>query len=555
MWKKLRTLISKIFNFTWCRYGMPKRSYAAISAALALLLLLPALLNGCASLPLDYPRPVSSALLMPEKTDMGKIVDTLAARHQGKSGFYLLPNGEDAFLARVLAVNQAERTLDLQYYIFEDDLTGKFLMDRLLAAAERGVRVRLLLDGWTDEGKADWGLAMVQTNPNIEVRVFNPFGGLRSSIFSRAFQALFVAARLRNRMHNKIFIADNSLAIVGGRNIGNAYFGVRSEFNFGDLDIMAIGPITREISAGFDDYWNCPLSIPIQALVKRPPSAAETEEFRRFLAANRKIMHNSEYAQELKDTKLMKGVEAGYVPYVWANGEVLIDDPLKVVRPDTVTSKTGRELKTIMGEARSEVLIISPYFIPGKSDVEFFRQLHERGVTVKILTNSLASTDVPIVEGGYAHYRKALLGAGVELYELKPNPDKYRLWEPIGFGGSSARGTLHAKTVIVDRKVLFVGSFNLDPRSARLNTEDGIIVRSAELGAQATHLFDQAISPSNAYRVEILDGSSVSEEWHGLVWITEENGREVHYYHDPRTDLGCRIEVRFLYLIAPKSEL
>lgn len=534
---------------------MPKRSYAAISAILALLLLLPALLNGCAALPLDYPRPVSSALLMPEKTDMGKIVDTLAARHQGKSGFYLLPSGDDAFLARVLAVNQAERTLDLQYYIFEDDLTGKFLMDRLLAAAERGVRVRLLLDGWTNDKKGDWGMAMVQTNPNIEVRVFNPFGGLRSSIFSRAFQAFFVAPRLRARMHNKVFIADNSLAIVGGRNIGDAYFGARSEFTFGDLDIMAIGPIVRRISAGFDDYWNCPLSIPIQALVKSPPGSAETEEFRRFLAANRQAMHNSEYAQKLKDTKLMKGVEAGYIPYVWANGEVLIDDPLKVIRPDTVTGKTARELKTIMQQARSEVLIISPYFIPGKGDIEFFRQLHERGVTVKILTNSLASTDVPIVEGGYADYRKALLGAGVELYELKPNPDQYRFWQRAGFGSSSSRGTLHAKTVIVDRQVVFVGSFNLDPRSERLNTEDGIIVRSAELGAQATQLFDQGISPSNAYRVAILDGSPVSEEWHGLVWITEENGREVHYYHDPGTSLGCRIEVRFLYLIAPKSEL
>ncbi|MGC2691425.1 MAG: phospholipase D-like domain-containing protein, partial [Desulfobaccales bacterium] len=244
-----------------------------------------------------------------------------------------------------------------------------------------------------------------------------------------------------------------------------------------------------------------------------------------------------------------------YIPYVWANGEVLIDDPLKVIRPDTVTGKTARELKTIMQQARSEVLIISPYFIPGKGDIEFFRQLHERGVTVKILTNSLASTDVPIAEGGYAHYRKALLGAGVELYELKPNPDQYRFWQRAGFGSSSSRGTLHAKTVIVDRQVVFVGSFNLDPRSERLNTEDGIIVRSAELGAQATQLFDQGISPSNAYRVAILDGSPVSEEWHGLVWITEENGREVHYYHDPGTSLGCRIEVRFLYLIAPKSEL
>ncbi|MGD0827241.1 MAG: phospholipase D family protein [Desulfobaccales bacterium] len=533
---------------------MPKRSYAVIAATLAFLLLLPALLNGCASLPLDYPRPVSFALLLPEKTDMGKRIQAHVARHQGKSGFYLLPSGEGAFLERVRAIDQAERTLDLQYYIFNDDLTGKFLMDRLLAAAERGVRVRLLLDGWTNAVKPDWALAMFQTNPNIEVRVFNPFGGLRSSIFSRVFQAVFVAKRLRARMHNKIFIADNSLAIVGGRNIGNEYFGARSESTFGDLDIMAIGPITRKISDGFDDYWNCPLAIPIQALEKRQPSAAETEEFRRYLAENRKSMQNSEYAQKLKEAELTKRVEAGYVPYVWAKGEVLIDDPLKVIRPEPPNSITGQKLKTIMDQAQSEVLIISAYFIPGKRGIQFFKQLRERGITVKILTNSLASTDVPIAEGGYAHYRKALLEMGVGLYELKPNPDRYRFWERIGLG-SSSRGTLHAKTVIIDRKVVFVGSFNLDPRSERLNTEDGIVVRSAELGAQATRLFDQGISPSNSYRLAILGESPVSEEWHGLVWITEENGREVHYYHDPMTDFWRRFEVRFLVLFAPKSDL
>jgi putative cardiolipin synthase len=207
-----------------------------------------------------------------------------------------------------------------------------------------------------------------------------------------------------------------------------------------------------------------------------------------------------------------------------------------------------------MDQAQSEVLIISAYFIPGKRGIQFFKQLRERGITVKILTNSLASTDVPIAEGSYAHYRKALLGMGVELYELKPNPDQYRFWTRTGLG-SSSRGTLHAKTVIVDRKVVFVGSFNLDPRSERLNTEDGIVVRSAELGAQATRLFDQGISPSNSYRLAILGESPVSEEWHGLVWITEENGREVHYYHDPMTDFWCRFEVRFLSLLAPKSEL
>ena len=198
--------------------------------------------------------------------------------------------------------------------------------------------------------------------------------------------------------------------------------------------------------------------------------------------------------------------------------------------------------------------MISPYFIPGKRGMLWFKQLRERGITVKVLTNSLASTDMPIAEGGYDHYRKALLGIGVELYELKPNPDQYRFWARTGLGGSS-KGALHAKTVIVDRKVVFVGSFNLDPRSARLNTEDGVVVRSEELGAQATRIFDRGISPRDAYRVEILGESPVSEEWHGLVWITEENGREVHYYQDPMTGFWCRLEVRILYLLAPESTL
>jgi putative cardiolipin synthase len=519
-------------------------------------LLLPALLNGCASLPLDYPRPVSTALSLPEKTDMGKRIQAHVAKHQGKSGFYLLPSGEDAFLARVLAINQAERTLDLQYYIFNDDLTGKFLMDRLVSAAERGVRVRLLLDDWPHAGKMDWVLALSQANPNIEVRVFNPFGSLRSVIFSRVFQAVFVAKRLRSRMHNKMFIADNCLAIVGGRNIGDEYFGARSELTFGDLDIMAIGPITREISTAFDDYWNCVLSIPIKALLKHQPSDAETEGFRRFLAENRKSVQSSEYAQKLKEANLTKWVEAGHLHYVWAEGEVLYDDPLKVIRPDDSSPKVlmGHKLKSIIEEAQSEVLIITPYFIPGKGGMQWFKQLRERGITVKVLTNSLASTDVPLAEGGYARYRKALLGIGVELYELKPNPDQYRLWARTG-SGSSSRGALHAKTVIVDRRVVFVGSFNLDPRSARLNTEDGVVVRSAELGAQATHIFDRGISPRDAYRVEILGKSPVSEEWHGLVWITQENGREVHYYQDPKTGFWCRFEVRFLSLFAPESML
>jgi putative cardiolipin synthase len=298
------------------------------------------------------------------------------------------------------------------------------------------------------------------------------------------------------------------------------------------------------------------LSIPINALLKSQPTAAEMEEYRRFLAENRKSMQNSRYAQELKDANLCKRVEACQLHYVWAKGEVLYDDPLKVVHQEDTSGKglMGRQLKSIVDEAQSEVLIISSYFIPGKRGMQWFKQLRDRGVTVKVLTNSLASTDVPIAHGGYEHYRKALLGIGVDLYELKPNPDQHRFWNRTSLG-SSSRGALHAKAVIVDRKVVFVGSFNLDPRSATLNTENGVVVRSAELGAQATRLFNRGISPSSAYRVAILGDSPVTEKWRGLVWITEENGREVHYYKDPETGFWCRFEVRVLYLLAPESSL
>ncbi len=535
---------------------MLKQGHSTLTAALALLVLLLALLTGCANLPMDYPRPVSTALSFPEETPMGERIQAQVAKNQGKSGFYLLPSGEDAFMARILAVDMAQRTVDLQYYIFDDDLTGKFLLDRLVAAAERGVRVRILVDDWRMTGKMDWGLAMIQAYPTIQVRVFNPFGGLRSFFPARLLQVVFGPGRLQNRMHNKVFIVDNSVAIVGGRNIGNAYFGARAALTFGDLDIMAIGPITRRVSAEFDDYWNSVLAIPIEALVKRQPTAADLAQVHQFLAENRRAMQKSEYAQKLKDTKLAKRVEAGHIPFVWAKGEVLYDQPLKVVEPADSgrNDLVARRLKSIVDEARREVLIITPYFIPGKWGMGWFKQLRDRGVKIKVLTNSLASTDVPLAEGGYARYRKALLGLGVELYELKPVPDRYRSWEPIKLG-SSSRGSLHAKTVIIDNQVVFVGSFNLDPRSVRLNTEDGIVVWSDKLGAQATRLFDQGISPANAYRVEIMGKSPATEEWHGLVWVTEENGREVRYYKDPQTGFWCRVEVRVLSLFAPESEL
>ena len=272
-----------------------RRGPAVRSALLRLFLLLLPLLYGCATLPYDYPRTLSTALYLPEATAMGKKIQPQVAEHQGASGFYLLSSGEDAFLARVRLIDRAEKTLDLQYYLFSPDLTGKYMLDRIVAAAERGVRVRLLLDDWDETAEMDRWLAMMEIYSSIEVRIFNPFGGLRLNPVTRSLGAVFGAKRLQGRMHNKAFIVDNSVAIVGGRNIADQYFGASNDFNFRDIDIMAEGPIVRQVSSAFDDYWNCVLSIPLKALVSRRPTADEIQRARRDLEAEREALKKSSY--------------------------------------------------------------------------------------------------------------------------------------------------------------------------------------------------------------------------------------------------------------------
>lgn len=298
------------------------------------------------------------------------------------------------------------------------------------------------------------------------------------------------------------------------------------------------------------------MAFPIQALEKRQPTAEDLEKMRSFLAANRESVKNSAYARQLQESKFAQQVEAGAVPYVWAEAEVLYDHPLKIIRPED-TVLVGHRLRSLIEEAQKEVLVITPYFVPRKAGLAWLRKIRDRGVTVKVLTNSLASTDSTLAEGGYARYRKPLLEMGVELYELKPNPDQWRFWDRISLGGSSSssRGALHAKTVIIDGQVVFVGSFNLDPRSARLDTQNGVAVWSKKLAAQTSRLFARGISPSNAYRVILGGNAPETGEWHGLVWVTAENGNEVRYHQDPMTSIWRRLEMRVLSWIAPESLL
>jgi putative cardiolipin synthase len=538
------------------------------AATLALLLLcwLPLLqLAGCATIPFDYPRRVSSALYLPEATALGKEIKPLVVKHRGESGFYLLSSGMEAFLARVLLIDAADKTLDLQYYLFEADLTGKFMLDRLMAAAARGVRVRLLLDDWRETSKMDWWLTMMEIYPNLEVRVFNPFGGLRSNPLNRPLQAVFGPQRLRARMHNKAFIVDNSVAIVGGRNIADAYFGASPDFHFRDLDVLAVGPIARQASTVFDDYWNCALAIPLKAIVSRQFSAADLEKARRRLTAERESLKNSVYGIKMRQSDFLKRAETGKLPFVWAPAEVLSDSPLKVIDPGEPAhpAKMAKQIRGFLESAQHEILMVSPYLVPGKAGVRWFKKMRERGVTVKIITNSFASTDSLVAQFGYMRYRKALLRLGVELYELRPTPGRRGAEDEqpgaAGFGraggsrgaagsGLASHGTLHAKILILDRQAVFVGSFNLDPRSARFDTQNGLVIHSPQLAAQTAVLFAKDASPARTYRLRLTPDDD-------LVWVTEEQGHEKRYYREPLSGFWRRLSGRFLYMFIPESML
>ncbi|MDP2046941.1 MAG: phospholipase D family protein [Deltaproteobacteria bacterium] len=558
------------------------RHPAAGTALLPLCLLLLFLLNGCASIPYDYPRPVSSALYRPEGTSLGKKVQARAINHPGASGFYLLPTGLDAFTARAILIDQAEKTLDLQYYIFHDDLMGRFVYDRLLAAADRGVRVRLLLDDWHQTPETDWLLATMAIHPNLEVRLFNPFGTHRRTFLARALRMAFGPDRLRGRLHNKAFIADNSVAIVGGRNIGAEYFGASDEFNFYDVDIMAVGPIAREASANFDDYWNCVLAMPVSALVRRRPSADDLKSLRRDLETQRECLKKSTYWLKVQNNDLLKRIAAGQVPLIGGPADFLADHPLKCIDPDDArqAAKMTQQLKEILESARSELLIVTPYFVPRQGGMRLFQKLRGRNLTIKVITNSFLSSDAPLAQIGYMRYRKDLLRMGVELYEIKPTlvqihhdqdrrqfaGDFRRLCysfiqsggalvqrgaSRIQIGGSSlqfgseSRGSLHAKTFVLDRQTVFVGSFNFDPRSIKLDTQNGVVIHSPELANQAAYLFDEGISPARTYRVTLLGDDD-------LVWITEDNGREVRYYQEPLSRFWPRLSLKSLSWLTPE---
>ena len=390
----------------------------------------------------------------------------------------------------------------MQTYIWHADATGAFLANELLAAADRGVRVRLLVDDMDARAK-NYGFAALHAHPNIEVRMFNPFES-RSGTLAFVFEALGSAKRINRRMHNKTWIADNRIAIAGGRNLGDEYFGASDEVNFVDLDLAMVGPVVRDASASFDRYWNSPLAYPMDVLAPDAVSPAALEALRERIAPRVVEARSSRFAAELGENDAVSRLVSGDWPMQWsAKYAFVADDPAKAAGQGggLAGSQVLATLAPALKSSRSTVTIISPYFVPGEAGTEALVDVARSGSEVRILTNSLAANDVAAVYGGYSKWREPLLEGGVKLWELKPTPGSTTQSSMFGSSGAS----LHTKALAVDGRVTFVGSYNLDPRSTSLNSEQGIFVESPVIAAQLEELFRIDSSGASAWAVTLHD--------------------------------------------------
>ncbi len=497
--------------------------------------------TSCRSLPPsdDIDRTESFAMGKDATSFLSQYFTETVAEHPNQSGFLVLAKGIDSFVARVKLIDSAEVSLDVQYYIWHDDSTGMVLANALLEAADRGVRVRLLLDDLDTSGK-DIGLSAMNTHPNIEVRVHNPFAN-RSF---RLFESVRDLNRVNRRMHNKSLTADGQATIVGGRNIGNEYFNAEGHAAFADLDVLGIGPVVAKVSVVFDSYWNSPWVYPFEFIADEVNEDALVT-LRSQLSSAVEQERSSPYALAVAESNLLKPEFYDDLPMYWGKAEVLYDAPnsADTDSADTATH-VGTSLMNLFKIAQRDIVIVSAYFVPTDEFVDGAAELVSKGVRVRILTNSLAANDVGIVHAGYMNYREALLNAGVELYEFKPNPQKEQS-ENHSLGSSKA--SLHAKTFAVDERYMFVGSFNLDPRSMDLNTEMGVLFDSPLLAEEVSSEFDGSVL-ERAYRVEFDENGD-------LIWRTYENGEQVTFEHEPEVGFFRRFSVKMLSFVVIESWL
>ena len=450
----------------------------------------------------------------------------------GLSGVLPLNDGREAFAARVLLADAAERTLDVQYYIWHQDLSGTLLFEAMRRAADRGVRVRLLLDD-INTGGLDGVIAALDTHPHIEVRLFNAFRNRRW----RWWELLTDFSRLNRRMHNKSFTVDERVTIIGGRNVGDEYFGVSRDTLFIDLDVLAVGPVVADVTADFERYWTSASAAPASAVVApAAPGALDACASRAALVA--RSAEAQAYVEALGNLPIVSDLLMRRLPWIWAPTRMISDDPAKGLAREKQRGLLLRRLQEVLGTLRRDLYLISPYFVPTRRGTEFFASHARGGLCVMILTNSLEATDVIAVHAGYMKRRKELLRAGVRLFELRrTDPRRKRLLRVRGSSGGSSASSLHSKTFSLDGERVFIGSFNFDQRSARLNTEMGFIIDSAQLAQTSADAFEAQI-PDCAYEVQLRNER--------LIWIERNEGAQIVHDREPGTTFWARALVRAL---------
>lgn len=502
---------------------------------LAILFLL-IVLGGCATVDFDYPRESSVAIDPNQDTTIKRRVDQWLESNPGPSGFHPLISGADALGARLRLIEAAEKTIDVQYFLMKTDSAGYVFSGALLKAADRGVRVRYLLDDIFTTVK-DEDLAIINGHPNIELRLFNPIARPGIGLFNY----LGDFKRANRRMHNKSFIVDNQVAIVGGRNIADEYFELNTSGEFLDFDIATIGPTAEAVSVEFDAFWNHERSVPAEAVIGKF-SQQQVAKFRSNI--DQKFLQEAEAVySDAVGSDAMRSFDNDNFQIYSAAGVVLTDHPDKLVNEISQENMIlVQALAEVVEEAKTEVVVLSPYFVPGDEGVEFWGSIAAKGVRVVVITNSLASNNHTSVHSGYAGYRKALIRAGVELYEARASAVS-----DAGEGEKQAEMmTMHTKAMLFDRERLFVGSLNLDPRSIEINSEMGIVVTSDELsGDLAKRLFDGL--DDWTYRVKLNEDGRL--RWHANI-----DGVEVVETSEPLAPWYRKFNAWFLK-IAPERQL
>jgi putative cardiolipin synthase len=511
------------------------------------LILLTAAFGGCAVQPValeEIQRTPSYATLEPESTSLGHDVLRFAAAHEPQSGFHVLDLGEEALLWRGVLIDRAERTIDAQYYIWGEDNVGTIAAERLLRAAERGVRVRVLVDDLPISTDPSF-LAMLNAHRGIEIRIYNPSGVVGRRYVPKILTYLSDFQRLNRRMHNKALIVDGALGVLGGRNVADEYYDMHSICNFRDRDVLAVGPVVGQMEHAFDRYWNSVWAVPVEAFVRAEQADAERDVYyERLHAYARDPSHfpeRFEVALEQMHERLRKLETA----LVWGEARLIYDIPGKNDDPQRVDAygEMGRQLTAIVSEARQEILAETPYLALMPGTVAVVRSLRARGIRVRILTNSLATTDEPFAFSRYATQRGELLELGVELHELMPHPAYLgEIVTRLPRMQQAARLALHAKTMVIDRRIVFVGSFNMDPRSTHLNTEMGVLVDSPQLAEELAAVIERDMDPRNSWTVALAaDG--------GIVWTSVRDGQPQMTSREPEASAAALLELLLFSLL------